>query len=210
MDDTSTLEEITRKIETEYNKIEDIHGTRVLHGGDQGGEVTQSTVEIWEKPPNKYRKKVLSNDPEDGSEGHIVIVNGSEMGIYDAKHDNINVYENKENRNEEHGGVTNANFVLNMLNGPFDVTREGTTTIADRGAYVLLLSPTENANKFHQQYISIEICLDQERLYPLKTSYDTDFHSSESIISTTNSFKKVEFDTGYDDVVFDIDSLKST
>ena len=159
-------------------------------------------VEIWEIPPDKFRKEVVADDTGDGSEGHIVVMSDSDVRVYDPVSDTVNESEYDDSRLGS-DGVTSSDLIDLIFDDAFNVEFEEIATVADRPAYHLSLTPRESADEFYQQYTGVQLWIDQKYAYPLRVNHNMTIQGEE--LTSEEMFEEVDFDAEFDESIFSLD-----
>ncbi|MEY7848825.1 DUF4367 domain-containing protein [Natrarchaeobius sp. A-rgal3] len=194
--------EVVEKVEQRHDEIEDVHGVQQTTV-DDGEEVTTTTAEVWEKPPNQYREEVLSSTADYTEEGDTTVADGTQVWSYTADDDTVRTFEFEDDAALGATGFEDEELVDEYLEA-FDVEYDGTETVADREAHVLRLTPSEDGDEnVAEVYDEIVLWIDDEYWYPLKqqAEMDTEEHS----MAVTITFEEIEFNAGVEDDRFAFD-----
>ncbi|MFC4449847.1 LolA family protein [Halorussus aquaticus] len=197
----------------------EVHGTQLRtqsYGGDGSKKIT---VEIWENPWHKSRLEVQRTetvgefDPEvqidenatlnqlEGG-GHVVIRNENELLKYnrDTNRCHSYVFETSE---ELAGSMVEPSLIGSSPKRNFEISRGGVEEVVDRETHVLRFEPREDAEQFYRQYRYVQIWVDSEYWLPMK--HEAEYRLDDCVLTETNEFQSVEFDSGIDDSVFDFE-----
>ncbi|WP_049921791.1 outer membrane lipoprotein-sorting protein [Halopiger djelfimassiliensis] len=200
--DNLDAETIVENVETRHDEIDDVHGVQrtTIETGD---EVTTTTTEIWEQPPNKYRQEIRSTSQEVSSAGDVTVTNGTEMWSYSADEDLVRTFEFESEASPGMVGFDDEAQLERFLE-TFDVEYGGTETVADRDAHVIRLTPSgEGDEELAEMYDELELWIDEEYWYPLQQRAELTVGDESRTVTTT--FEEIEFNGGVDDGRFAFD-----
>ena len=229
--DAPPAEEIVERLQATDNLPDALHG--IQHRIEEyGGGRKETRLEIWERLPIHFRSEVLfaetvrESDFEievpvapmgklDGGDG-VAVQNGNGILAYDAESNRYYQHE-YEPPEEQVGHTTNPILLGSSPETNFDVTYEGTGTVAGRETHVLTFRPTAEADSFIQRLDYVTMWVDREFWFPLKREAEHRLEN-EGLLQTdaegelddetyvqTEAFEEVEFDTGLDDDLFHFD-----
>lgn len=230
-DDAPPTDEIVERLLATENLPDELHGIQ-SKTEEYGGGRKEKRLEIWERLPIHFRSEVLSvetvrdSDFEvevsiaptgklDGGKG-VAVQNESGIVSYNAETNRYYEYE-YEPPTDQPGHTTTPILIGSSPHTDFDVTHEGTETVADRETHVLTFRPTEEANWFAQQTNYFTLWVDGEYWFPLKREVehrlrnegllqtDADGKLEDETYFQTEEFEEVEFDTGLADSLFTLE-----
>lgn len=230
--DAPPVAEIVERLVATDNLPDELHG--VQHQVEEyGGGRKETRYELWERLPNEVRTEVLSAEVvrefdfeleidsapvqasyADGREG-TTVQNERGSVVYDAEANRYRRYE-YEPPDDQSGHTTDPSFVGSTPQIDFDVTYEGSDTVAGRETHVLTFRPTADADSFTRSFDSITMWVDGAYWFPLahEATYQL---RKEGILQTTeedpqnqtyfqkHTFEDVEFDIGIEDARFQFD-----
>ncbi|WP_312908105.1 LolA family protein [Natronosalvus caseinilyticus] len=155
-------------------------GERTVTFTDSAGTY-ETTERVWERPPSKMRSEVIdSSGFKESHEGGIAVRNGSTLWLTDGETDNVTAYdleaESKTETESESESESEADDEARLLEerlDRYDVSYEGTETVANRTTHVVSIEPKETTV---DRGIGVLVG-DTRYVYPLETSAyeETDF-----------------------------------
>ncbi|USZ72526.1 LolA family protein [Natronosalvus halobius] len=147
-------------------------GERAVTFTDSTGTY-ETTERVWERPPSKMRSDVIDSVGfEESHEGGIVVRNGSTLWLADGETDDVTVYDLEAESETETESDDEARFLGEHLD-QYDISYEGTETVANRTTHVVSVEPKETTV---DRGIGVLVG-DTRYVYPLETSAyeETDF-----------------------------------
>ena len=231
--DAPPIEEMVERLLSTGNLPDELHGVRHRTEAYGGGR-KETRFEIWERLPIRFRSEVLSAETVRGSDFELEVTfapmqtgsSGSGVGTTVQNESGLIAYDAETNRyyeyeyeppEEQAGHTTNPILLGSSPETNFDVTYEGTATVAGRETRVLAFRPTEEADSFIQRLDYVTMWVDREFWFPLKREAehrlenegllqtDTDEELDDETYFQTQTFEEIEFDTGLDDDLFRLD-----
>ncbi|MFP8958456.1 LolA family protein [Natrialbaceae archaeon A-CW3] len=172
-------------------------------------DITHTTNErVWKRPPTATRSELISATGFDGGDTNDVIVrNGSTLWMADTETGDVTSFDLESNRSD---------VPLEERLERYDVTYEGTDTVANRSTHVVSLEPREEAI---EQGVGF-LLGDTRYVYPLETSPYPDTDLREQTIWLDDEFgyplkveqtyadvdgTAVEITVNYDSITFGAD-----
>ncbi|UTF52571.1 LolA family protein [Natronosalvus rutilus] len=147
-------------------------GERTVTFADSAGTY-ETTERVWERPSSRMRTEVIDSVGfEENHEGGIAVRNGSTLWLTDGETDNVTTYD-LETESESESETDDEARLLEERLDRYDVTYEGTETVANRTTHVVSVEPKETTV---DRGIGVLIG-DTRYVYPLETSAyeETDF-----------------------------------
>lgn len=191
--DNADPEAIAEQVQERHDRIEDMHGVQTTSIRSDALNSTVTT-EVWQRPPDEYRQEVLSSSSAQ-SEGDVTVSDGETTWYYDSD-------ANEVTRIDVSGGVYGNEMVdgdaIERMLEEFDVEFDGTETVADREAQVLVLHPTDENDL--ATYDEARVWVDSEYWYPLK--YEVDVTTGNRTTTVTMAFEEVAFNQDIPDERF--------
>ncbi|WP_435155977.1 LolA family protein [Haladaptatus sp. DFWS20] len=135
--------------------------------------------------------------------------------VYDAESNQY--YEYEYEPSAETGGHTRPTLIGSSPTTDFDVSYDGTDTVAGRETHVLTFRPTEEADSFIRQLDYVTMWVDGTYWFPLREEAshqlrnegllrtDTDEDLRDEKYVQTKTFEEIAFDTGIEDSMFQLE-----
>lgn len=231
-------EALVEDVLNEENDFETIEGTRTKEIETKSIDadeprVTSLTEDVWIQPPDKRRSEVIATENHGTfSSGDIRVYNGSVRQWY---------WENRELMivdDEWESGSHIEEFRASTFE-QYDVEYLGTESVADREAYVVEITPADNATvrgalTLHLGSEEFEIksvegtnddgnisysttwWIDAETKYPVKEEVKTEHHNPRETPSTreyrlrTTTYEEITYDSDMPDETFVADPPSGT
>lgn len=224
--DTPPVEEIIERLLATDNLPDELHGIR-RRTQEYGGGLKKTRFEIWERLPITFRLEVLSaetvrefdfeviNAPTGKLDVETDVVIQNESGLAEYNSETNRYYKHDfEPPEEEVGHTTNPILIGSSPRTNFDVTYDGTDTVARRKTHILTFHPTEEADFPFRELNYVTLWVDGEYWFPLRHEVahkirnqgllqpDTDEDLQDETYFQTKTFEEIAFNTGTKDSLF--------
>ena len=206
LDEDPEPEEIVDRMSDRHEEIEDIHGIQTVEIETTHG-VDRTTYEYWERPGEAYRYEVLEADQSSfDTEGDVAVRTDGTTYTYDASENTYYEFDVGEaDENAVDDGATEddlagyeTELIENLLDA-YDVSLEGTETVADRSTYVVNATPESEDAIFE----NATLWVDQEYWYLL--DYEIAMGVMGETITMSVEHEEIAFNEGIDDEQFEFD-----
>lgn len=174
-----------------------------------------TTSEKWLEAPDKFRVETLTVDEWDdirteldalnpfdtmefGGVGSYFVQNGARGLSYSSAQNASKVYDFDSS---EGVSVMTSSLVERAVGEAFDVSAEGTATVAGHRCDVLSSEPTDSVDPLLSRIDTFRLWVDQAHGYPLKQEYE--YQLQEGSLVVRRWFGAVEFNSEIQDDVFD-------
>ena len=173
-----SAEQIAKKAEEKYERMEDMKGIMVLTTEFEG-EKQIMEIKFWYKKPNKWRSE---------SKDMLTVTNGSVMWLYNKQSNEVIITELPEAQKPD---FDYGKIVKDMLE-KYEIKLIGEEKVTGRDCYVMEAIPKKE--KF---IVKQKLWIDKEFWYPLRIEMNFGEFNS------TIEYKDVEFNTGMSDEEFE-------
>jgi len=174
-----------------------------------------TTSEKWLKAPDKFRVETLSVDEWDeiemeldvlnpfdtidfGGVGSFTVQNGAKVLSYNDAQNSSKIYDFDS---AEGVSVMTSSLIEGVVSETFDVSAEGTSTVAGHDCYVLSSTPTDSAGALLSRIDTYRLWADKEYGYPLQQEYEYQLQDGTYVVR--RQFEEIEFDSDIADGIFD-------
>lgn len=195
--DDVTAKQIGERAQQKYESIENYRGTVTSSIRSESRNVT-TKARVWvELGSNRMRYEYVAPEAQAGS---VTVSNGSVMWSYNAS-------ENAVRRTDISGlstGTTAVNYTRLFENvfENYEVSHEGSATVDGREAYVVELTPKENASV--SGIVSERtLWIDEERWFPVKTETKMSLDNETTVV--TSEYTNLSFDVEIPDGTFEFE-----
>jgi len=200
-------------------EFDDIHGTQQRTTA-YGDGLSRTTVEVWERPPDRSRIEVQSMEvlnefdeepsiasiTDEFDEAHLMILQGHKLWLYNRETNTYRVYD-IDDPEEMAGPVTNDSLINSISEPGFELSYESTDRIAGYDTHVLFCRPTANAEPFYRQFEHIRLWIEPEH-WALLGSEAAFQRGDEAVLTGTKTFTELDFDIDLDESVFSFEPLE--
>lgn len=191
----SSATEVAERMQEKHDRIDDIRGeVTITYTID--GETTTMTQRIWERPPDEMRTEVLE-DSRYASSGDVFVFDGSTAWSYDDSENAVTVSEWDIDRDALR--LNETKLIEDYLDR-YDLSYEGSETVADRQTHVIELERTESTVEgFGPERMTLWV--DTEFWYPIKQEWTTSLLDDEPM-TMSMTYEEIAFNEGIDDSIF--------
>ena len=200
LDEEPEPEEIVDRMEAHHDEIEEIHGVQTVEIETTHG-VDRTTYEYWERPGEAYRYEVLDADQSSfDTEGDVTVRTEGTTYTYDASENTYYEFDvgESDGAGEDDLDEYETELIENILD-EYEVTLEGTETVADRSTYVIEAAPEDDDTLFE----NATLWIDQEHWYLI--DYEIEMGVMGETITTSVEHEEIAFNDGIDDERFEFD-----
>jgi len=225
--DVPSVEEMVERLTATDDDPEELHGLQTRTEEYAGGR-KETRFEIWERPPVEFRQVVLSAETArefdfevesaytlgiESIGGSVMVQNETGVAEYDSETNQYRKHEFDASADAS-GHVTDPPFVGSAPEANFDVTYDGTDTVAGRETHVLTFRPTDDTERVNRGFDYVTLWVDGTYWFPLahETAYeiqdggllqvDADEDVSDETYVQRKTFEEITFDAGIEDARF--------
>lgn len=192
LDSGLTADQISDHVQTKYEQIDSYEATvETRIDGPNTTRTTRSHVVAKPQLGFQYSEYLA---PEDMA-GDVVVTNATTTWSYDASENSARRFDTS--------GITQSTQpdygeLVEHYQDRYDVTVDGTTTVADRETYVVHLTPKNASQQFTGE---MTLWVDTERWFPVqqRSSYTIDNETT----TVTTTYHDLRFNTGVSNATFD-------
>lgn len=192
--DDVTTAQIGDRIQEKYDDVESYEATieTRVSGPDTNRTLVRAVVA---RPGTGNQRAEFVAPPE--QRGNLVVSNTTTTWTYNAS-------DNTASRMNTSGvdamGQVNYTRLVEQYRERYDVSLDGSTTVADRPVYKLELTPKDDGEQFAQ---NATLWIDEDRWFPVKTRMSYTFDDETRTITST--YRNLSFNTGVDNDTFRFD-----
>lgn len=172
------------------------------------GETTVFTGEAWECPPDRSRldkfQSVDGDETDSRDVSSSVVRNGDEMVVYDRQADEYR-RQQLDARSDSPAVVSRSRIIQSVIEGSFESTVHGRTTVPGHEACELTVTPTVDVDGVAGGVTELRLWVNTRHRFPLR--YNVAYKSGRRRINKEFEWETAEFNVEIQSDTFDISCL---
>ena len=173
-----------------------------------GTERTTYTAELWERPPDqarleKFRSSSGTADSDGRDVAEVVVRNGNTAVTNDIRTNQC--HRQRMDPDADTAAISRPRILASVISGTFDVSVEGSTTVAGQDVRTVSITPTGSNDRPLKNISELRLWVGLQYRFPLR--YHVSHESGSNTIEREFEWLSVEFDGQIDDEQFVADSF---